>query len=69
MNDTSDKIEGILRERYAAMSGAQRVKICTGMYETAKALVLASIPENLDPEEKKRILFKRMHGFDLPAKT
>ena len=67
-SDTDSTVEKILLERYMAMSGSRRVEICTGMYETAKALVYASLPENATAEWKKREFFKRMHGFELPVR-
>jgi hypothetical protein len=64
--DTNSEIEKILLARYMAMSGSRRVEICTGMYETAKALIYASFPEDATNEWKKKEFFKRMHGFELP---
>ena len=66
MNDTEPIIAKILKEKYNLLSPDERLKKCFGMYETAKALVLSSIPDSLKSDERRKMFFKRMHGFELP---
>lgn len=61
MNDTSPEIAKILSARYAAMTGAQRVRIAAGMFDTARALVLASLSASATPDEQRRHLLQRFY--------
>jgi len=42
MNDTSPEIASLMREMLMARSGAERVRMCCEMFDTARALALAS---------------------------
>ena len=42
MNDTSPEVERMVRERYAAMESVQRLLIGVSMFESARAMALAS---------------------------
>jgi hypothetical protein len=68
MNDTEPIIAKILKEKYNLLTPGERLKKCFGMYETAKALVLSSISDSLKADERRKIFFKRMHGYSLPEK-
>ena len=37
------------------------------MFEAARRVVLASLPPDLSPLERKRRLFERLYGFPFPA--
>ncbi len=45
-----------------ARSGAERMIMGASMFDTARAIVLASLPKDLPPEELKRKLFTRIYG-------
>ena len=45
-----------------ARSGAERMIMGASMFDTARAIVLASLPKDLPPEELKRKLFARIYG-------
>ena len=51
-----------MRARYLAMTPAQRIVIAAQMFETARAMVLASLPAGLSPEETRRRLCERLYG-------
>jgi hypothetical protein len=51
----------MIRERYAAMSGEERFLIGARMFDTARALVLASLPQGLTPRERRRALCRRLY--------
>jgi len=55
MNDTTPEFERLVRERLLALAPAERVSMCADMFETARALVEASLPPGLDPTERRRI--------------
>ena len=62
MNDTPPEIERKMREMMMARSGAERMIMGASMFDTARAIVLASLPKDLPPEELKRKLFARIYG-------
>ena len=61
MNDTSPEIARMVRERYAQMQPVQRFLIGVSLFETARAIVLASLPANLPPGELRRKLCERLY--------
>lgn len=67
MNDTSPDIEKMVRERLMALSGAERFRIGSEMFDAARRMVLASLPADLPDRERKRLLFERVYGEPLPV--
>ena len=67
MNDTSPAIEKMVRERLMALSGAERFRIGSEMFDAARRMVLASLPADLPDRERKRLLFERVYGERLPV--
>ncbi len=61
MNDTAPEAAALIAERYRAMSGAERLRIAAGMFETARALVLASLPQQESPRETRALLCRRLY--------
>ena len=61
MNDTSPEIARMARERYAEMEPVQRFLIGVSMFETARAIVLASFPDDLAPETLRKKLCERLY--------
>ena len=53
MNDTDPKIAELVRQRLLERSGTERVIMASGMFETAKAMVLASLPTGLSEIENQ----------------
>jgi hypothetical protein len=48
------------------LSGAERFVIGARMFESARAIVLASLPRNISETERKRMLYERIYGEALP---
>ena len=65
MNDTSPAIEALLTERFAAMSGSERMQMALQMFETAQQIVLSSLDPNLSESERRRELCRRFYGDEL----
>lgn len=65
MNDTSPEIEQKFREMLMAKSGAERMVMGASMYDAARTIVRASLPENLTPDELRIRLFKRIYGANI----
>ena len=66
MNDTPPEIEELVRTRLMALSGEQRLRMGAEMFEAARAMVLASFPKNLEPMQRKRMLYERIYGEKAP---
>lgn len=65
MNDTSPEIAKMVRERYMRMTGEERFLIGAGMFDTARAIALSSIPTGLSENEKRWFLCERFYGTEL----
>ena len=65
-SDTSPKIEAMVNERYKQMTPDERVRIAASMFDTARAIVLSSLPSNLSPKERRLALVRRFYGDELP---
>jgi hypothetical protein len=66
MTDTTEEIKQLVRERIMARSSAERFVIGAEMFDSALAIVKASLPANLSSTEYRRQLFKRLYGLELP---
>jgi hypothetical protein len=62
MTDTSAEIALMVQQRYAAMSASERFMIGAQMFETARTIVLASLPPHLSERERRRQLCERLYG-------
>ena len=61
MNDTSPEVARMVHERYAKMRPVERFLIGVSMFETARAIVLASFPADLSPEKLRKKLCERLY--------
>ncbi|MBI3044435.1 MAG: hypothetical protein HYY78_16560 [Betaproteobacteria bacterium] len=68
MQDTTPEFTKLIHDGYARMSPEDRVRACTEMFDTACALVEASLPDGLDPAERRFRLCERFYG-DLAARA
>jgi hypothetical protein len=67
MTDTPEEITRVVREQIMARSPAERFVMGAEMFESAVAMVKASLPSNLSSREYKRRLFNRLYGLELPS--
>jgi hypothetical protein len=67
VTDTRPEVAAIVRDRIMKLSGAERFVIGARMFESARGIVLASLPQNISEPERKRMLYERFYGEDLPA--
>jgi hypothetical protein len=49
-----------------ARSPSERVVMAAQMFDAARAIVLASFPPELSLDERRRRLFARLYGEDVP---
>lgn len=68
MIDTTPEAQKILHERYMQMTGEQRMLIGMQMFESAREIVISSLPKNISEQEKRYLLCKRFYG-DLADKA
>jgi hypothetical protein len=66
MIDTPHEIKQLVRSQIMARSAAERFLMGAEMFDSALAIVKASLPANLSGSEYKRQLFKRLYGLELP---
>lgn len=59
--DTSPEVAHVVAERFRAMSGRERFMIGVQMFETARALALASLPPGVSERERRRHLCARFY--------
>ena len=67
VNDTDPMIQKMLDERYQKMTGEERLKIGFSMYDTARAIVLSSLPQDLSSEDRAVQLFLRFYEHDFSS--
>lgn len=70
MNDTSPEMERKHREMLLQRSGAERLKMGSSMFATARALVIASVLEkepSASPARVREQLFLRFYGHEFGA--
>jgi len=67
MNDTPPEIEAMVREMMLARSGEERFLMGALMFDAAREIIIASLPQNLAPMEFRRRLFARIYGFPLES--
>jgi len=61
-NDTTPEVARLVRELCARKTGAERLRMGASMFETARTLVLASLPPGLSERELRRRLCARFYG-------
>ena len=69
MNDTDPQVAELVRQRLLERSGAERIMMASGMFDTAKAMVLASFPEGLTDVEIKGRLCERLYGDEVDVEA
>jgi len=68
MRDTTPDFQRVLDAAYAGLAPEERVRMCAEMFESARALVEASLSDDLDPDERWFRLCERFYG-DLAARA
>ena len=69
MSDTSMDVEARFQKLMLARSPGKRLVMACDMFTTAKAMVLAGIPEEVSlkgPNQVREYLFLRLYGKDYP---
>jgi hypothetical protein len=66
MTDTSPEFQKMVDDRYRAMTAQERVRIASGMYDTARLIVESSLPPGLSREERRLAAIRRLYEGELP---
>jgi len=62
MDDSIPEIKEKMREMMMSRTGSERVIMGASMFDSARLIVLSSLPKDLPEEELKRKLFERIYG-------
>ena len=65
MYDYSSSVDEFYREKLMERSPEERFMMGIKMFETARSMVLASLPASLSPSERSFNLFVRFYGHEL----
>ena len=66
VRDTAPDINAMMFKRTMALSPAARFKMGMSMLQTAREMVWASLPRDLDESARRRMFFQRLYGLPLP---
>lgn len=64
MNDTSEIIREKLAIEYSLRSGEEKLLMALSMFETAREMIIASLPKDISESELRKELFLRFYGND-----
>jgi len=65
MQDTTPEFQRLYAARFRAMTPGERMLIAASMFDTARALVEASLPPGLDETDRRRRITERFYGREL----
>ena len=68
MTDTPPEIDRIMRDKIMARSGEEHFVMGAQMFDRAREMVKASLPQDLFEPEQRWQLFKRIYGEELDVR-
>jgi len=66
MRDTTAEIRRVQFEMMSRLSTNRRIELACQMYQTAREIIIASLPKDLSEKEFKKQLYVRTYGEHLP---
>jgi hypothetical protein len=69
MRDTTPEFERFVAAQYARLTPDERVRLCTEMFEAARALVESTLPAGLSDRERKRRITERFYGSEFARRV
>ena len=66
MTDTSPELAELVRQQLMARPAEERVVMGALMFDAAREMILASLPEGLSAVQLRQQLFQRVYGQPLP---
>ena len=67
MTDTSPEIAELVRQKLMARPAEERFVMGALMFDAAREMILASLPEGLSADQLRQQLFQRVYGQPLPC--
>ena len=61
MNDTSETVDRQFRAMLMTKSGAERLQMGSGMFDSARGMMLASFPTDLPPHKLRQLILTRTY--------
>ncbi len=61
MNDTNPAVEKKFLAMLMRKSGMERIRMGSGMFDSARSMMLASFPKDLSPQEIRHLLLARTY--------
>jgi len=69
MNDTPSFVESLFKQKIMEKSNEERIIMGSLMFDAARKMVLASLSDNISPQEKRKSIFLRLYGNDFDEAT
>jgi len=64
MSDTNKDFSVLYDQMLMRLSGEDRLNMCSSMFDTARNIIISSLPENISASELKKQLFLRLYADD-----
>jgi hypothetical protein len=61
MKDTSESVDRQFRAMLMTKSGAERLQMGSGMFDSARGMMLASFPKDVNPHELRQLILARTY--------
>ena len=62
MRDTAPEFQQFVDAQYRRLSPDERLRLCTEMFDAARAIVESTLPPGLPEYERKRRITERFYG-------
>jgi hypothetical protein len=62
MRDTTPEFQRFVDAQYRRLTPAERVRLCTEMFDAARTLVESGLPAGLSELERRRRITARLYG-------
>jgi hypothetical protein len=66
VEDTPAEIRALVHSTVMKLSEEERFLMCAEMFESSKNFIAECLPKGLSPEERKRAIFLKLYGFEMP---
>lgn len=66
MEDTTSKVKQKFHQIIMSRTEEERFMMCAEMFESAQAIVLAAMPQDLSEADRRRFIYERTYGESLP---
>ena len=66
MTDTSATVARLVADRHRAMTAEERWRIASSLFDSARAIVDSSLPDDLSRPQRRAALARRLYGTELP---